>query len=313
MGRNSYSMIRPGTARFSICQVFYRIISLYATECTRSGMYNLPIMVYLDQDSIEAMAYDSRVVPNEYEAYGGLDDNLTYDSVETLDPFVRTPVLKTKNIYQSHVPESDLHKNDQYALRSDAVDSKTKAEQFLGSIFNEVNQLLFHTGVQLQLVMQQPLNAPLNCASTNPLNSYIKKIEMKHRDATPFTKMFFVFCQNYAPFLETNHGVYQSKLGKDSCTNHIGFMYVNNDILRAKVKRALFSVVSQSKVSGHLNRAFITKTCNYVHRCIDNRLHPVGSKSDFLKTIVHDSPNDLMWDLPPKGLQADDIEVLNDE
>lgn len=225
------------------------LCSLIKTQiCSRKGMYKLPIMVYLDSDSIEAIAYDSN------------------------------SKLQNEN-------------KDPYFIRDTQIDSRTKTEQFLGSIFNEVNQILMPINVQLHMIVQQPLNTFINCSSFNPLYTSMKILEGKHKDSTPFSKMFIMFCDNYAPYLGLKSGIFFSQVGKDLCTNHLGFIYVNNDILREKIRTTLLSAVSQGMMKSELKNVFYTKTCHYVNKCVDNRVKPVGMMSDYVHFIDHSNSN----------------------
>lgn len=246
-----------------IFAIFVFMLNVNTLTCTHKGMFRIPVMVYLDPDSILAIAMDEGAenenLPNEFHT-----EEASQREIMTHSPF---------------------------------VDPKTKAEHFLGAIFNEVNDMLFQINVQLQLMLQHPLNLSiLQCDNMSPLTSFMKNIEVKHADRTPYNKMYIIFCDNYAPFLDMKQGQYQSERGKDSCTNHLAFMWVNNDILREKIKTGLLSMISQSLISHQIDRTFFAKICNYCKKCIENRLEPIGQTVDFLKMIVHETANDLMWE-----------------
>lgn len=303
------------------------LFDVKASPCIRKGMYKIPIMVYLDPDSIEAISADHDGTALVPEAESNSQDPLRKWNYmkENEKPKGNLNLLGNANLenptetkdgtYTSVTAKSSevSQAEENSMVDMPFLDSKSIAEQFIGSIFNEINNDLFSSSIQLQMIMQPPLDANMDCTLSNPLNSYLKYLETKHRDSTPFSKMFIIFCDNYSTFLDLNHGIYHSQKGKDFCTNHLGFLYVNNVILREKIKRGLFSTISQSKVMNNLSKTFFSKTCNYLHRCVDNRLSPVGSIVDFLRPIVHKGSKHIKYDMGPPENSAIPFESLLDE
>lgn len=307
--------------------MFIWLLGVQVSPCTRKGMYKVPIMVYLDSDSIEAIAADhdgSVLVP---EANDNSEEMLKRPNYKINNEKPKGSLNSLGNAAPAKTSEVNGTSNHNTALKKDGMaphaiednmmslpilDSKSIAEQFIGSIFNEVNTVLFPLSIQLQMIMQQPLDGNIDCTVRNPLYFYLKYLETKHKDSTPFSKMFVIYCDNYGTFLDLSRGIYHSQKGKDFCTNHLGFLYVNNDILREKIKRGLFSIISQSKITNGLSKMFYTKTCNYLHRCIDNSLIPVGSVVDFLRPIVHKGPQHLSYDMVPPEKHAAPYEPLLD-
>ncbi|KRH93073.1 hypothetical protein M153_1576000413 [Pseudoloma neurophilia] len=322
-------------------------------------MYKIPVMVYLDQNSIEAIALDhngEKLLP-ESENYKkdkqllkkGNKNMLHSDQKPEKNEKIsnnRTAFIRTSQTTEAVTPSKydqveNLQRNNNYGnayeIKSDSntssgmsrpsdsntssginitnrlsdkerrvqlpiLDYKSIAEQFIGSIFNDVNELLFPYAVQLQMVIQQPLYSRIDCSLANPLNNFLKFLENNHKDSTPYSKMFIIFCRNYRPYLELEKGTYISQKGKDFCINHLGFIFVNNLILREKIKRGLFSIISQSKINSNINKSFLNKICQYLNRCVDNKLEPVGMVTDFLKQIIHKGPSHMEYD--PKAVDG---------
>ncbi|ELA45902.1 hypothetical protein VCUG_02608 [Vavraia culicis subsp. floridensis] len=205
----------------------FLFVSMVLSQCNREGMYRLPILTYLDTDTVQAIAFESDMIP--------------------------------------------------------AISAYTKASNFLGQVFNEVNAILIGYGVQLQLSLQSTINLAqfLDCGHPSPINTFMKSIDERKRFRTRYNKLFIIYCDNFYNYLDLNRGVYN---GNSECTTTSGIMYVNNVILREKIKDVLLGMVARTKVK-RIGTNFERNLCQYVNECVDGQVDPVGDFSNWLRFV----------------------------
>lgn len=204
------------------------------SQCTREGMYKIPIMVYLDIDSIDAIALESNM--------------------------------------------------------DAAIDKHTQASNFLGEIFNEINDILLRYKIQVHMSLQPPinLNVFLNCGHQSPINTFMKSIESKKKFKTAFNKLFIVFCDNFVSYLDMDKGIYN---GYKNCTTNSGIIYVNNVILKAKIQNVILGMIARTIVKT-IDINFEKKACQYVAECIDGKIDAVGEYTSWLRYVNNVEYND---------------------
>ncbi|ELQ74098.1 hypothetical protein THOM_2994 [Trachipleistophora hominis] len=171
------------------------------------------------------------------------------------------------------------------------MSEKEMVADFLNQTFQEVNSALIQYGVHLQLSLKDNIhhtNFSLPCGSISPISTFMKSknIDRRKSSDSEHIRLFIVYCDNFLGHLGLNEGIYTEYNG---CRIDGGIMYVNNDILKVKIKDVLFKIVTRSNIT-HLGMDFERNLCQLVNECISGAIKPIGSRES-LENVSFGSAN----------------------
>ncbi|TBU02612.1 hypothetical protein CWI36_0015p0070 [Hamiltosporidium magnivora] len=280
--------------------IFVLIKSVFgAQRCQSTGTYILPVHVHFDELSLcyltyyfksktnfileEEMRKNDDIIAEKLMAEAKIEDADANIAVEEdLHSHVATPseahvseiVVEKTNLPFDYITPNYNQCGYRYMSNEDLV----YAKEFIGTIFNLINNDIMKYGVQFKMIFDKVL--PMNdignvalCWESSPVRSKTKMMAL-HQNYFGIkgeaNRIIIFFCPN------TKDDTYSNiQVGK--CGNYMGFIYDTPEYLAPRIYDNMANMVSLgSYKNGVDSPIFHTRICEYTNKCALKTFEPIG-------------------------------------